>query len=154
MSERLDRMERCGWAPFELDFLRELGFEFHLDLDGAVEVDLPAAIDLEQLASLIGRFGRGIRQGLEHERSMRMRVCMGGPCDGRRHRSGFSEPLLYHLARGRWAVYSRSRHHYNDSRAWFVGEATSKPKARQLWVRYWDESKRTADKEPNRGGDE
>lgn len=137
MSERLEWMAQRGMVAFELDFLRELGFEFGLDYDGEVLIDPPAEIDPYRMTELVRMFGRGIGHRLDCERYRRLRVCVGGPCDGQPHEHrGPESPLLFHLGRGRWAVYRVHCYVFElnrDPRAWFVGEAASKKKAMALW---------------------
>lgn len=139
MSERLDQLQRIGGAPFELDFLRELGFSFGVDFDGSLEVEIPASVDVDRIAKLVARFEKGIRSRLEHERQVRMRICVGGPLNGQRVPSNdWYRPYLYHVGRGQWLVYGRKRREYDDHRFWFIGKATSERKARILWAQWWN----------------
>jgi len=52
----------------------------------------------------------------------------GGPKNGERHDGCYTQPLLFHLARARWAAYVVTA----DGRAFFVGHGTSRRKAREL----------------------
>jgi len=134
MGNRLDNLERVGGVPFELDFLRALGFEFGEDWDGEVLITAPASIDVHGMTELVGRFKKGIKRRLYFEGRNAMSVCVGGPCNGRRHNTspGCCTPVLFHVGRAQWAVYGFKS--YRDPRAWFLGTATNRQKARALWL--------------------
>jgi hypothetical protein len=134
MTDRLDVLERRGGMPFDLDFLRAMGWRFGLDWDGELEVEEPLAVNVAEMTDLIHRFDRGITKRLEFEGRRAREICVGGPCNGRAVPvfRFYGDPVYFHLGRAKWAVYHiRSR---ADGRAWFVGEARSKAKARRLWL--------------------
>jgi hypothetical protein len=131
-KNRLKWQEDSGILPFDLDFLRELGFEFGEDWDGEIIIECPEKINIEDFIKLIKRFAKGIKTRLYFEGQKAKRICVGGPMNGKPHfKVGIpNEPILFHLKRGEWAVYSIKS--YDDPRAWYVGLATSKKKAREL----------------------
>lgn len=120
------------YLPFELDFLRAIGFEIGLHFDGDVDIQPPESIDVGELTRVIVRFEKGIRRSLLHEGEKALSVCVGGPFNGRPHWS-HSGPYLLKVKRASWAVYGR-KDDYNDPRCWFIGMATSEKKGREL---YW-----------------
>lgn len=133
-AERIDELARIGSIPFDLDFLRVLGFDFSLDWDGRVIIEYPEAVEPAQVATLASKFYKQIAMRMKFEQTRRMSVCMGGPMDGQAHRGYRGLPLIYHVSRGKWAVY-RVRA-YDDPRAVFVGCAKNRKAARSLWVKH------------------
>lgn len=133
ISARLNRIAKMGHLPFDLDFLRALGFRFGEDWDGEVLIEPPAEIDVDAMSELVRRFAPGIKQRLHFEGQKAKAVCVGGPKNGQPY-YGFAlhRPLLFHLARAQWVVYRVKS--YDDPRAWYVGMATSRKKAQQLWA--------------------
>lgn len=135
MSTRLDWLERSDQLPFDLDFLRELGFAFGEDWDGEVMITPPDSVNMPQFTALVRRFERGIKTRLYFEGRKALQICVGGPKNGVPYDPGravWNSPILYHLKRGSWAVYAIADPS-EDPRARFVGYATSKTKARDLW---------------------
>ena len=133
-TNRLEWMAKKGMVPFDLDFLRALGFSFGADWDGEVLITQPSSIDVDTITELIYRFTKGIKRRLYFEGRKGMAVCVGGPKNGVNISIAPRDPILFHLHRGEWAVYSRKENGLNDPRAWFIGKATSRKKARELWM--------------------
>ncbi len=133
----LDFIAKNGWLPFELDLFRELGYRFGEDWDGELLIEPPRSLDVEAVTKLIARFSKGIKTRLHHEGVKSRTVCVGGPMNGQPYDTGcivWQKPILFHLKRCSWAVYFVKGNGIDDPRAWFVGLATSKRKARQLWI--------------------
>lgn len=135
MNKHLEWMAENSCLPFDLDFLRELGFEFKQDWDGQIIIETPETIDVVDMVALIVKFDKAIKKRLKHERQKAHCVCVGGPkngasCFGR----DLSRPILFHLARGQWAVYEVKNHGLDDTRAWYVGTATNEKKAKNKVV--------------------
>lgn len=129
---RLDRLAEIGHLPFDLDFMRAIGYQFGQDWDGEVVIEPPEFLDVERTTNLIRRFQKGIKRRLYFEGRRAREVCVGGPKNGARHSGSPISPVLFHIRRGEWAVYRVKN--IRDPRAWFLGIATSKKKARQLWL--------------------
>jgi hypothetical protein len=127
-------MAETGQVPFDLDFIRALGFHVGQDWDDELVIEPPEFLDVDSVAELVRRFEKGIKKRLYFEAQRRLSVCVGGPKNGTPADgcSGLSGPVCFHIKRGEWAVYARKRNS-NDPRCWFIGTATSKKKARQLW---------------------
>lgn len=136
MSTEQDRTERFAWMkeanmlPFDLDFLRALGFGFGEDWDGEVLIDIPLSVDMDAMAKLVRQFTSGIKKRLYFERIKAQRVCCGGPKNGVSVPYVVKSPLLFHVRRGEWLVYAEREH--NDPRFWFVGTATNRRDARLM----------------------
>lgn len=132
MNKRLEQLKRFNIIPFDLGFLRELGYGFEEDWDGQLVITQPEDIDIKQVTEIIKQFHKTIKKRLYFERCKAHSVCVGGPMNGKSY--GMlklpNEPILFHISRCKWAVYSTKD--YDDPRAWFVGIATSEKKARQL----------------------
>lgn len=127
-----------------LEFLESIGFAFHLDWDGELEIEYPEELTIEQFATELGNKCRQDLRAclLARERLARSRF-YGGPYDGQGHMrrwyvhgcvgtDGKLRPITdYFLAmrheRARWACYRLLR----DGRAYFVGYAKSEQKARR-----------------------
>ncbi len=133
-EQRLDWMAQNNMVPFDLDFLRQLGFSFSEDWDRELLVQSPESIDVDVMTKLVCRFTKGIKRRLYFEGQKAMAVCVGGPKNGVSIDMAPRDPLLFHLGRGEWAVYGRKEYGLNDPRAWFLGLATSKKKARAFWL--------------------
>ena len=133
--DHLDLIARLGHLPFELDFLRACGYRFGLDWDGEVQIEPPEFLDVASVTALIERFQPGIETQLGFEGRRARSVCVGGPKNGTPVTGSYWQPTLFHIKRGEWAVYKAKD--YIDPRAWFVGKATSKKKARALWFSRW-----------------
>jgi hypothetical protein len=140
MSERKKPMTRLEWMaekghlPFDLDFVRAMGFRVSMDYDGEPIIESPESLDVDLVESLIQRFGKGIKTRLFFESKRARELFVGGPKGGQAYQhtaSMFGRPILIQLSRGKWAVY-RIRS-WDDPRAFYVGETTSKKKARLLW---------------------
>jgi len=132
MNLKLQRTADTGRVPFDLDFLRELGFKFGTDWDGELTIEHPETIDVVEMVELIMCFAKGIKQCLYFEGQKAKRVCVGGPCNGREHfQMGYpGQRIIIPLKRAQWAVYIVKS--YQDPRAWYVGIASSKKKAKSL----------------------
>jgi len=130
--KRLKMFAHANILPFDLDFMRELGFEFGLDWDGQLLIESPESLSVEHLCGLIKQYSGGIKRRLYFEGENAKHVLVGGLLNGRKYdRGGFlNHPICYHIQRGVWAVYMVKSH--DDPRAWFIGTATSKKKAKQL----------------------
>ena len=129
-----ERLMRPGHRlPFDLDFLRALGFEFSLDWDDEVLVKPPASLEVRDVAGLIAEFKDLILRRLKTDAHHDQQVCVGGPCSGKRHDGCGCTPILFHLCRRSWAVYKTKSYPSTDERAWFIGMTTSKAKARRMW---------------------
>ena len=123
-------MAENGMMAFDLDFLRAIGFEFSEDWDGEIGIHAPEKINIEQMTAIIKAFAKGIKTRLYFERQKGLHVCFGGPKNGYRYSVTTADgALLFHLSRGTWAVYKTKG---SDPRAWFVGYASSRKKARAL----------------------
>jgi len=130
-KERLDWMSKNKMVPFDLDFLRELGFKFGLDWDGQLIIEYPDAISTLYMANLIKIFQDGIKVRLYFEGQKAQRVYVGGPLNGKPYFGCRTpnQPLCCHIKRGEWLVYVVKS--YEDPRAWYVGRASSKKKAKR-----------------------
>lgn len=130
-KDRLLYLAKNGMLPFDLDFFRELGFEFGEDWDGQILIEYPDKIDPEKVVELIILFEKGIKTRLYFEGQKAKMVCVGGPFNGKQYYTYLfpEKPLLFHIKRGQWAVYRVKDH--NDPRAWFTGFATSKMNAKK-----------------------
>ena len=131
-KERLDWMSRNSMIPFDLDFLREIGFEFGLDWDGQLIIEYPETVSAETLTNLIKQYAEGIKKRLYFEGQKVKRVYVGGPLNGKSY-LGFTapnQPMCHHVKRGEWLVYMVMN--YDDPRAWYVGKTSSKKKAKML----------------------
>lgn len=135
-KNRLKWMSRNSMVPFDLDFLREIGFEFGLDWDGQLIIEYPDIISGEYLANIAKTFAEGIKKQLYFEGQKAKSVFIGGPLNGQPYSgtgcyAGWpNEPICHHVKRGEWLVYMVKSH--DDPRAWFIGTATSKKKAKML----------------------
>lgn len=129
---RLDKLARIGCMPFDLDFLREIGFEFGLDWDGEILIEFPEKVSVEKLTDLIKQYTKGIKTRLYFEGQKAKSVYVGGPLNGKPYFSAGipNEPICHHVKRGEWLVYMVKS--YDDPRAWFVGKVTNKKKAKTL----------------------
>jgi len=135
-KKRLSRMAHGRMMPFDLDFFRELGFEFGLDWDGQLIIECPEIIKIENLIDLFKQFGEGIKKRLYFEGQKAKSVFVGGPLNGQSClgcRLIPNDPICHHVKRGEWLVYIIKS--YEDPRAWFVGKTTSKKKAKMLKLR-------------------
>ena len=132
MNLRLQRMADSGRVPFDLDFLREIGFQIGEDWDGQIRIEYPETIDPTEMLKLIMCFSKGIKTRLYFEGQKAKRVCVGGPCNGRAYlQVGYpNQRIIFHLKRAQWAVYIVNS--WQDPRAWYVGVASSKKKAKAL----------------------
>lgn len=122
-------------VPFDLDFLREIGFEFGLDWDGQLIIEYPETVSVDKLTNLIKQFSGGIKKSLYFEGQKAKRVLVGGPMNGKPYFNAVmpNHPLCFHIGRGEWLVYMIKNH--DDPRAWFVGKTSSKKKAKLLKLR-------------------
>jgi len=129
-KDRLDRLAEHRVVPFDLDFLRELGFEFGIDWDGQLIIEYPETISLEKTVNLVKKYENGIKTRLHFEGQKVKRVYVGGPFNGKPYyHGGFPNQLLcHHVKRGEWLVYMVKSH--NDPRAWFLGKTSSKKNAK------------------------
>ena len=125
-------MARNRMMPFDLDFLREIGFEFGLDWDGQLIIEYPKEVSVDKLLNLVKKYEEGIKKRLYFEGQKAKRVYIGGPLNGQPYfMAGWPNyPICYHVKRGEWLVYMVKN--YDDPRAWFVGRTTSKKKAKML----------------------
>jgi len=130
-KERLDSMVKNRSMPFDLDFLRELGFEFGLDWDGQLIIEYPETISIDKTVSLVKIFEKGIKTRLYFEGQKAKMVHVGGPLNGKPYFGCRTpnQPLCCHIKRGEWLVYVVKS--YEDPRAWYVGRASSKKKAKR-----------------------
>lgn len=128
-------MSHTRMLPFGLDFLREIGFDFGLDWDGQLIIEYPETVSVDTLINLIKQFSEGIKTRLYFEGQKAKRILVGGPMNGKPYfNAGMpNHPLCFHVKRGEWLVYMIKD--YNDPRAWFVGKASSKKKAKLLKLR-------------------
>lgn len=135
-KKRLEFMACNRMIPFDLDFFREIGFEFGLDWDGQLMIEFPETVSVEELTSLIKQYAEGIKVRLYFEGQKAKRIFVGGPLNGQPYfpsgcYSGWPNyPMCYHVKRGEWLVYMVKSH--DDPRAWYVGKSTSKKKAKAL----------------------
>jgi len=108
MNLRLQRMADSGRVPFDLDFLREIGFQIGEDWDGQIRIEYPETIDPTEMLKLIMCFSKGIKTRLYFEGQKAKRVCVGGPCNGRAYlQVGYpNQRIIFHLKRAQWAVYT------------------------------------------------
>ena len=117
------------WKAVEL--LEAVGFEFHLDYDGELLIEAPAGLTAFDLVAELRnvRFEQDLRNAIVRRAARNLRQCVGGPMNGQPHGGSYWEiGPTYHLARAQHAAYATAR----DGRAFFVGNATSKRKARAL----------------------
>lgn len=135
-KDRLNFMSRNKMMPFDLDFFREVGFEFGLDWDGQVVIEHPIEVSIDNLLKLIMKYEDGIRTRLFFEGQKAKRVFVGGPLNGQScFGNGIpNQPICRHVKRGEWLVYIVKS--YSDPRAWFVGKASSKKKAKGIEIRH------------------
>ena len=131
MNKRLRWMADYRMLPFDLDFLRLLGYTFELDWDGRLIINQPESIDCDHMTQTIAEFTLGILRRLEFEKRRAMSICVGGPLNGRECMSG-REQVRFHVKRGQWEVYQQKNHGVDDPRYWYVGSADSESKARKL----------------------
>lgn len=131
-QNRLKKLAEIDCLPFDLDFFRELGFEFGLDWDGQLQIGWPESLSSEDVAKLILNFENGIRKRLWFEGQKAKRILVGGPLNGNPYREPYypNQPLYYHTGYRQWHVYRIKS--WDDPRAWYIGQATSKPKAKSL----------------------
>ena len=134
-KKRLKFMADNRMKPFDLDFFREVGFEFGLEWDGQLIIEFPESVSVDKLTTLIKQFSEGIKKSLYFEGQIAKSVLVGGPMNGKPYfNSGWpNHPLCYHVKRGEWLVYMVKSQ--DDPRAWFVGKAKSKKKAKALTLR-------------------
>ena len=136
MNERLEKMKSWGGLPFDIDFLREIGFTIGLDWDGEVMIEYPPDIP-ERMRNLISEFKDGIKKRLFFEGEQAKCSFVGGSLNGRVYSYGAvnyrGRPFCHHVKRGEWEVYVVKSP--DDPRAWFVGKATSKKKGRDKYQR-------------------
>lgn len=130
MNKRLEKTKSWGGVPFDIDFLREIGIAIGLDWDDELIIKYPDDIP-DRMKKLISEFREGIKKRLGFERKRRQHCFVGGPLNGK----GYdwiepNKPFCYHVKRSEWAVYIVKS--WEDPRAWFVGTATSKKKAKSL----------------------
>lgn len=113
--------------PNTIRFMRQLGFEFHLDWDGELEIEYPLDLTPGQIAQALLSHDREIACVVKRQAACDREQCVGGPFNGRRHEwlRGNLEGLR--VKRGCWAVYLV----VPDGRAFFQGFASSEKKARQ-----------------------
>lgn len=130
----IDWYEQTGHIPGTIQVFRELGYSFGLDWDGEVMIHAPEFLDVDTTTKLLKRFGVGLSAQLEYEGREAKSVCVGGPKSGESYGTYCTGPILFHISRARWAVYKLKPYRDKDPRAWFVGYATSKKKARQRWL--------------------
>lgn len=125
-------MKKKQFIPFDLDFLREIGYEFGLDWDGQLIIEYPESIDIDKLTNLIKSYDEEIRECLYFEGRKAKRIFVGGPLNGKQYFNYYipNNPICRHIKRGEWAVYMVKEH--DDPRAWFMGIATNKKKAKSL----------------------
>lgn len=121
-----------------LEVLELLGFKFGLDWDDSLTCVSPASIDVVAANRIVAEFRDAVRDDLLGRRYRDLRRCNGGPRHGRVHNWLFwmeqrgNEHVAIpsynpvHVARAKWAVYRCDP----DQRAYFVGYAKSKRKAR------------------------
>lgn len=129
---RFKRMQSGKMLPFDLDFLRELGFEFGLDWDMQLIIERPESVDIDRIVELLKYFAKGIETRLYFEGQKAKSVFVGGPLNGKAY-SGFyypHQPICHHIKRGEWVVYKVKD--YDDPRAWYIGTASSNKKAKML----------------------
>ena len=127
-------MAQRNSMPFELDFLRILGFEFDLDWDNELTIECPEEIDMELFVTWLRKFVPAIKQRLKFE-GIRAKECfVGGPYNGQEYFNYIppNNPLCLHIKRAKWAVYMTKSS--DDPRAWFMGYATSKKKGKELKI--------------------
>ena len=128
MNARLERIRAMGQLPFDLDFLREIGFTIGEDWDGEINITVPDDIP-SRMVDVIHEFIDGIATRLHREGRAYKECFLGGPLNGQQHNLIDGEPYCHHIKRGQWAVYLAKQ---GDPRAWYLGTATSKEKGRQL----------------------
>lgn len=114
-----------------LYFVRRLGFELGLDLDGELEIAAPAAVDPEAMTGLLRECAKSLAHELKDDARRSRKQFVGGPCNGQRYGFTCSPWVAKRLRRGKWAAYFIPDE-YDDCRAFYVGEATSEGKARKL----------------------
>jgi len=112
-----------------VELCEEIGFRFHLDLEGELEVVAPIAVNGGDVTVALEARAEELKHYVARRAKRLRHQCVGGPYQGRLHR-GWQQggAVLFHVERGKWAAYVVGK----DGRAWFVGYATSKQKARQL----------------------
>jgi hypothetical protein len=129
--ERLADLAKIGCVPFDLDFMRALGFGFAEDWDGQVTITAPEEIEVGDVIKLMTPFHQGIKTRLYFEGQRAKSVFVGGPLNGK-DCGMMRSPFLCHLERGKWVVYKRNYSITNDPRAWYMGKAKNKKEARLL----------------------
>jgi hypothetical protein len=138
---RLQKIADMGSLPFDLDFLRAIGFSFQEDWDGEIIVQSPAIIDPEAVIKLVRKFDKGIKTRLYFERKKALGVCFGGPMNGKPFENKWTGgPVIFHIKRAEWAVYAVR---FPDPRAWFIGMAKNKRQAGILWYESEQKKKQT-----------
>lgn len=125
------------YLPGTIDFLARFGVRITYADAECETVEIEARdISAEELVAALREYETSLKRRLYFRRQRALSVCVGGPCNGRRHdfpgsfRRGKGEVVTFHLSRAKWAVYEVGE----DRRAWFRGIATSRKKARRLEV--------------------
>ena len=127
---RLNKLKKINCLPFDLDFLRVLGYEFGEDWDGELIIDSPNEINVSEITNICKQFREAIKKRLYFEGRKAKRVFVGGPLNGKTYFDAIpNKPICRHIRRGLWAVYKVKN--WEDPRAWFIGFASSKKKAMQ-----------------------
>ncbi len=112
--------------------VRALGFTVGLDYDGELLIEQPATVSVERIVELLRLAKASLASEIEGERKWNQMIYVGGPMNGKRHAGGCSQWLTVHVGRARWAAYYRRPDWWRDGRAFYIGEATNKRKARLL----------------------
>ncbi len=131
MNARLEKVKSWGGLPFDIDFLREIGIKIGEDWDGELQIEYPDDIP-QRMRDLIVEFREGIKKRLYFDKRKATECFVGGPLNGKPYLNLIlpNVPFCYHLKRGEWAVYLVKNS--DDSRAWYMGKATSKKKGKLL----------------------
>ena len=98
---------------------------------------LVGSIDVAASAELLRKCSRSLVQEISDDARRHRRQYVGGPANGQRFTlmQATRNWLAVRIKRGKWAAYYCPSP-YDDGRAWFVGEAASERKARQLALRH------------------
>lgn len=118
-----------------VDVLEALGLQFGLDYDGELQVTYPLLAPTQaDLAKIIEQQRPHLVQALETRRIATLKVFVGGPLNGRRHRQYVAiEHWIFpvRISYAKWAVYQGTATPWADPRLHFLGYAKSRAKARR-----------------------
>lgn len=128
-----DERRRVHHGPEMLEFFEALGFRIALDWDETLQIYEPTTFlnPVDVAVAIARHFGPQIRQRMLSDARIAGQVHVGGPYAGQPvHGGRWGEIKLWHRSTAEWHAYIMDR----DRKAQYVGQATSRPKARQLAI--------------------